>query len=33
VGYFDTIEDMHAVAEEHKGATKLSIGDDAWTLE
>lgn len=33
VGYFDDIEQMHAVAEQYKGATALRVGDDGWSLE
>lgn len=33
VGYFDSIEEMHAVAEEHKGHTKLAADASGWRLE
>ena len=33
VGYFDTIEDMHAVYDRHKGHRKLSADDSGWRLE
>jgi hypothetical protein len=33
VGYFDTIEQMHAVADQYKGNTRLSVDADGWRLE
>jgi hypothetical protein len=33
VGWFDTIEDMHAVYDEHKGHTKLVVSEEGWKLE
>ncbi|MHC1768134.1 MAG: hypothetical protein AB9869_28325 [Verrucomicrobiia bacterium] len=32
VGYFDTIEEMHAVYDQHKGHTGLVAGPDGWRL-
>jgi hypothetical protein len=32
VGYFDSIEDMHAVYEQYKGHTALSADASGWTL-
>ena len=32
VGYFDTIEQMHAVYEQHKGHTALSADESGWRL-
>lgn len=33
VGYFDTIEEMHAVYEQNKGHTALSADQSGWRLE
>lgn len=33
VGYFDTIEEMHAVYEQYKGHTRLSADASGWRLE
>jgi hypothetical protein len=30
VGFFDTIDDMHAVYEQHKGHTALSVDESGW---
>ena len=32
VGYFDTIEEMHAVYEKHKGHTALVADASGWRL-
>ena len=32
VGYFDTIEEMHALYEQHKGHTALSVDESGWDL-
>ena len=32
VGYFDTIEEMHEVAERHKGHTGLVADAEGWRL-
>ena len=32
VGYFDTIEEMHAVYEQHKGHTALVVDESGWRL-
>lgn len=32
VGYFDSIEEMHAVYDEHKGHTGLEVTEEGWTL-
>ena len=32
VGYFDTIDDMHAVYDRHKGHTALSVDPSGWRL-
>ncbi len=32
VGYFDAIEDMHAVYNRHKGHTTLSVDESGWRL-
>jgi hypothetical protein len=33
VGYFDSIEEMHAVYDRYRGATALAVGPDGWRLE
>ncbi len=33
VGYFDTIEEMHAAYEQYKGHTGLSADESGWPLE
>ncbi len=33
VGYFDTIEEMHAVYDEYKGRTVLEVSEKGWTLK
>ena len=33
VGYFDSIEDMHAVYDRHKGHRKLVADESGWRLE
>ena len=33
VGYFDTIEEMHAVYDEYKGRTVLEVSKKGWTLK
>ena len=33
VGYFDTIEEMHAVNDRTKGHTALSVDGSGWRLE
>lgn len=33
VGYFDTIDDMHAVYDQHKGHTALAVDASGWRLE
>ncbi len=33
VGYFDTIEEMHALNERYKGHTGLSVDESGWRLE
>jgi hypothetical protein len=33
VGYFDSVDDMNAVYDKYKGATKLSASADGWSLE
>jgi hypothetical protein len=33
VGYFDTIEEMHAVYDRHKGHRKLAVDATGWRLE
>jgi len=33
VGYFDTIEEMHAVNERYKGNNALSVDASGWRLE
>lgn len=33
VGYFDSIEEMHAVYDQFKGHTKLQVSPDGWSLE
>lgn len=32
VGYFDTIEEMHALYERHRGSTALDVTADGWRL-
>ena len=32
VGYFDSIEEMHAVYDRYRGATALAVGPDGWRL-
>jgi hypothetical protein len=32
VGYFDSIEEMHKVYDEHKGYTGLTVSEDGWKL-
>jgi len=32
VGYFDTIDAMHAVYNRHKGHTALSVDESGWRL-
>ena len=32
VGYFDTIEEMHALYEQHKGHTALEADESGWRL-
>lgn len=32
VGYFDTIESMHAVYDRHRGHTALSVDATGWRL-
>ncbi len=33
VGYFDTIEEMHAVYDDYKGRTVLEVREKGWTLK
>ncbi len=33
VGYFDSIEEMHAVYDAHKGNTALEVNEQGWTLK
>jgi hypothetical protein len=33
VGYFDSIEEMHQVYDQHKGHTRLHVSLDGWRLE
>jgi hypothetical protein len=33
VGYFQSIDEMHAVYDEHKGHTALSADESQWRLE
>jgi hypothetical protein len=33
VGYFDSIEEMHAVYDRYRGATALAATPDGWRLE
>ena len=33
VGYFDSIEEMHAVYDEYKGHTVLEVSEKGWTLK
>lgn len=33
VGFFDSIEEMHAVYDEHRGHTAISVDADGWQLE
>ena len=33
VGYFDTIEEMHTLYEQHKGHTALAADETGWRLE
>ena len=32
VGYFDSIDEMHKVYDEHKGFTGLTVSDKGWKL-
>lgn len=32
VGYFDSLDDMHAVYDAHRGATRLTVTPEAWKL-
>ncbi len=32
-GYFDSIEEMHAVYDRYRGATALAVGPEEWRLE
>jgi hypothetical protein len=32
VGYFDTIEEMHAVYDRYRGATALNVSPAGWQL-
>jgi hypothetical protein len=32
VGYFDSIEDMHKVYDQHKGYTSLMADESGWRL-
>ena len=33
VGYFDSVEEMHAVYDEHKGHTTVEVDDTGWRLK
>jgi hypothetical protein len=33
VGYFDSVDEMNAVYDRYKGATKLSVSEEGWKLE
>ena len=32
VGYFDTIEEMHALYSQHKGHTAMAANEQGWKL-
>jgi hypothetical protein len=32
VGYFDSIDEMHQVYDQHKGHTRLEVSPDGWKL-
>jgi hypothetical protein len=32
VGYFDSIDELNAVYDEHRGATALEVGPEGWKL-
>jgi len=32
VGYFDTVDEMHAVYDAHRGHTGLSVTESTWKL-
>ena len=33
VGYFDSIDEMHKVYDEHKGFTGLTVSEKSWTVD